>query len=61
MTDNGVRPATEAELNAELKTLIRHAHENGIEVRGGWPCRNGTGHPDWDVVVTEVEKPGNAE
>ena len=43
-------------LNAELKALLRRAYANGIDVEGGWDCRNGTEHPDWDVIVTEVEK-----
>ncbi|MFW5919741.1 MAG: hypothetical protein ACOCSF_06045 [Halanaeroarchaeum sp.] len=47
---------SEEELNEELKLLLRRAHNNGIDVRGGWECRNGDAHPDWDLVVTEVEK-----
>lgn len=47
---------SKAELNAELKSLLRRAHENGVDVEGGFECRNGVEHPDWDVVVTEVEK-----
>ena len=57
MTDDRRGPATESELSTTLQTLFRQAHENGVTVRGGWPCRNGPAHPDWDVVVTEVEKP----
>lgn len=61
MTDDSLRPTTGAELRADLRVLLRRAHDNGIEVRGGWPCRNGQAHPDWDVVVTEVEKAGESE
>lgn len=61
MTDDRRGPTTEAELSTNLQTLFRQAYENGIEVRGGWPCRNGSAHPDWDVVVTEVEKPVGSE
>ncbi|NHN60227.1 MULTISPECIES: hypothetical protein [Halorussus] len=50
-------PLTSADaLNAELRALLRQAYANGIDVEGGWECRNGTEHPDWDVIVTEVEK-----
>ena len=47
---------SKAELNAELKGLLRQAYESGIDVEGGFECRNGVEHPDWDVIVTEVEK-----
>ena len=47
---------SKAELNAELKALLLRAYENGIDVEGGFECRNGIEHPDWDVIVTEVEK-----
>ena len=49
------------ELNAELKALLRRAYTNGIDVEGGWECRNGVEHPDWDVVVTEVRKNEDSE
>lgn len=61
MTTEETALSSEAELNAELKALLRRAHLNGIDVEGGWECRNGTEHPDWDVIVTEVEKNGESE
>jgi len=54
MTTTGPPPTSAEELNAELRSLLRRAHVNGIEVEGGWDCTNGPEHPDWDVVVTEV-------
>lgn len=56
MTSEESPIASEEELNAELKALILRANENGIDVEGGYECRNGAEHPDWDVVITEVEK-----
>lgn len=50
------RLATEDAFHEELQELVRRAHANDVDVEGGWACRNGDGHPDWDVVVTEVEK-----
>jgi hypothetical protein len=47
--------SSEADLHAELKALLRRAHANGLDVEGGWACRNGDDHPDWDVVVSQVE------
>jgi len=44
------------ELNAELQGLLLRAYESGIDVEGGFECRNGAEHPDWDVIVTEVTK-----
>ncbi len=56
MTAEEAPVTSKAELNAELKALLIRAYENGIDVEGGFECRNGVEHPDWDVIVTEVEK-----
>jgi len=56
MTSEEIPVTSKAELNAELKALLIRAYENGIDVEGGFECRNGVEHPDWDVIVTEVEK-----
>lgn len=53
--------SSEGELQAELQSLLRRAHMSGLDVEGGWACRNGDEHPDWDVIVTEVEKNGGPE
>lgn len=57
MSADETPPASRAELNDELKALLLAAHENGVTVKGGWECRNGDEHPDWDVVITELQKP----
>lgn len=57
MTVDGTGPMNPDELNTELATIIRQANENGVDVQGGWECRNGPESPDWDVLITEVEKP----
>ena len=56
MTSGEPSITSKEELNGELKVLLRRAYENGIDVEGGFECRNGAEHPDWDVIVTEVEK-----
>lgn len=56
MTAEETPLTSEEALNAELKALLRRAHTGGIEVKGGWDCRNGPEHPDWDVIITEVRK-----
>ncbi|MFP9061623.1 hypothetical protein ACLI4R_13940 [Natrialbaceae archaeon A-chndr2] len=56
MTSEETPVTSKSELNAELKALLIRAYENGIDVEGGFECRNGIKHPDWDVIVTEVEK-----
>ncbi|MFC7018816.1 MULTISPECIES: hypothetical protein [Haloarcula] len=61
MTSEETSLASKEELNAELKTHLRRACENGIDVEGGFECRNGVEHPDWDVIVTEVEKNEHSE
>lgn len=48
---------SEEAFNTELKALLQAAHEADVDVPGGWTCRNGPEHPDWDVVITEVTKP----
>jgi hypothetical protein len=58
MTDE-VRTAEE--LHAGLRDLLRRAHSGDIETRGGWACHTGPGYPDWDVVVTEVERSEESE
>ncbi|ELZ09379.1 hypothetical protein C479_11175 [Halovivax asiaticus JCM 14624] len=54
-------PTSKAELNAALQTLLIGAYKNGIDVKGGFECRNGVEHPDWDVIITEVAKNDQSE
>jgi hypothetical protein len=61
MTSEETPVMSKAELNAELKALLIRAYGNGINVEGGFECRNGVEHPDWDVIVTEVEKNDHSE
>ncbi len=61
MTSEETALTSKEELNAELKGLLRRAYESGLNVEGGFECRNGVEHPDWDVIVTEVEKNERAE
>jgi hypothetical protein len=61
MTSKEAPLTSKEELNAELKALLRTAYESGIDVEGGFECRNGVEHPDWDVIVTEVEKNDRSE
>ena len=61
MTTEETLPSSEKEFNAELKALLVRAYNSGIDVEGGWECRNGLDHPDWDVIVTEVQKNDGSE
>lgn len=56
MTEERTPITSNEQLHVQLQELLREAYDNGIEVEGGFECRNGTDHPDWDVIVTEVEK-----
>lgn len=56
MTSEGPSFTSKAEVSAELQALLRRAHSSGIEIEGGFECRNGAEFPDWEVVVTEVAK-----
>ena len=61
MTTEETPLQSEKALHAELKALLQRAYVSGIDVEGGWECRNGHEHPDWDVVVTEVRKETDAK
>ncbi|MXV60780.1 hypothetical protein GS429_01575 [Natronorubrum sp. JWXQ-INN-674] len=61
MTTEETALTSREELNTELKALLRRAYNNGVDVEGGWECRNGSEHPDWDVIVTEVQKNEDSE
>lgn len=50
-------PDSRTELEAHFQELLLEAYERGVNVEGGFECRNGDGHPDWDVIVAEVQKP----
>lgn len=54
MSLDDVAPTSADELEVRLEELFRTAYANDIDVEGGWTCRNGHDHPDWEVVVTEV-------
>lgn len=56
MTGDKTPITSESELQTELKRLLCRAHDGGLDVKGGWDCRNGEAYPDWDVVVTEVRR-----
>ena len=45
-----------AEFEDKLAALVRTAPRNGITVDGGWEVDGDDGDPDWDVVVTVVER-----
>lgn len=61
MTSEETPFTSKAELSEELKALLLRAYEDGIDVEGAFECRNGIDHPDWDVIVTEVEKNEHSE
>ncbi|MFW5973895.1 MAG: hypothetical protein ACOCPZ_00755 [Natrialbaceae archaeon] len=61
MSVRGDPPDDDDAFRAELQALLRSAHRAGVDVKGGWECRNGEGEPDWDVVVTEIEKRADAD
>lgn len=54
MTTSDSGPVSGPELQRQLASLLRRAEREGVDVSGGWTCRNGDGTTDWDVVVTEL-------
>ena len=61
MTSEETTLSSKEELKAELKKLLRRAYDGGVDVQGGFECRNGPEHPDWDIVITEVVKNDRSE
>ncbi len=41
-----------------LSTLLRAAHENGVDVSGGWEAHDVTEALEWDVVITPMARDG---
>ena len=56
MSPDDDAPTSEAEFEEALGTLLRNAGDEGVDVEGGWDCRNGPDHPDWDVIISRVRK-----
>lgn len=56
MSDDEPPIDSEAELRTALRSVLNRAATGGLTVEGGWECRNGAEHPDWDIIVTKVEK-----
>jgi hypothetical protein len=47
---------TAEEFNESLNELVQRAYETGVDIEGGWECRNASENPDWDVVILEITK-----
>lgn len=56
MTPDDSPLESEAAFADALRSLVRRAHDGGVGIKGGWECRTDADMPDWDVLVTEVEK-----
>lgn len=54
--DDTLAVTTGTEFQSTLGRLVKTAYENGVAVDGGWEVDGDDGHPDWDVVVTVVER-----
>lgn len=48
--------ASVSALSDAMQSLLCRAYDNDVDVEGGLDCRNGSEYPDWDVMITEVEK-----
>lgn len=46
--------ADEETFRAELARLLRSAADNGVDIEGGWSCRDGI-EPDLGIEIYEVE------
>lgn len=51
MSGDGSPIDSEPELRSALRSVFNRAFDGELSVEGGWQCRNGTDHPDRDVVT----------
>lgn len=49
------------ELERALAQAVTTAYDNGVDVEGSYPIRNGSTHPDYEVEVYEVSKPDSPD
>ena len=54
-------PETSADLETALEEFLQAAYRNGVPVSGGYGIRNGPELPDWDIHITQVEKPRDGD
>lgn len=59
MADHEFHVDDAAEFGEKLAALVRTAHQSGVTVDGGWEVDGDDGDPDWDVVVTVVQRTGD--
>lgn len=55
--DPTTEPETKSDLETALGELLWEASGNGVSVAGGYGIHNGPGLPDWDIHITNVERP----
>lgn len=63
MTTNGTPtggPTSKDELNEAFGALVCSAHQNGVDVTGGYDVRNRDDVPNWGIEVYVVEKSDDA-
>lgn len=61
MTRNYLAKPVQSDMDFDeaLSELLQTAHENAVDIEGGWVCRNGVTMPDWDITIVELAKPGS--
>ncbi len=61
MSDETQTISSEAEFTEKLHQLLQEAYRGGVNVEGGYECRNGSSYPDWDAVITVMSKPEKSD
>ncbi len=56
MTDDLPAVTSDEEFEEALTRLITIAHDNGVDVKGPWVCRNGDGAASWEALVVELDQ-----
>lgn len=47
-------PTTRTEFRNRLDDLITDARRNGVDVEGGWACRETADQADYEVLISKV-------
>ena len=49
-------PKTKEEFHDRMRTLVRNAESNDIDLRGGYVVQSENGQHSWELVLTRVVK-----
>lgn len=57
MIDGRLGVSDDESFETALHSLLAAAHDAGLRVDRSFVSRNGPERPDWEILITELEKP----